>query len=176
MDSERTGYGIPDIKLSAVCGLFCPACTVFIGSMEEPNRLKALSERFGAEVETMECHGCRSDKRGLYCNKACKMTKCAAEKGVDFCGQCSEYPCTELKAFQSQMPHRIELWESQERIKAVGFEKWYMEMIEQYSCPDCHTINSAYDRACRNCGTAPSSNYVKMHENEVSKFRGRMGP
>jgi hypothetical protein len=176
MNSEATGSVAPEKKLAAVCGLFCPACTVYIGSMEEPARLKALSGRFGATVEDMECHGCRSEKRGLYCNKACKTTKCASEKGLDFCGQCSEYPCAELKAFQSQMPHRIELWASQERIKAVGYAAWYSEMIEQYSCPKCRTINSAYDLSCRKCGAIPSCNYVRLHEKEVAKFRNKMGP
>jgi hypothetical protein len=176
MNSEPSGIRAPDKKLAAVCGLFCPACTVFIASTDEPARLKALSDRFGARTEDMECHGCRSDKRGLYCNKVCKMTRCAAEKGVDFCGQCPEYPCAELKTFQSQMPHRLELWEAHARIKEVGYETWYAEMIKQYSCSTCGTINSAYDLKCRECGATPSCNYVRLHESEVAKQRGRMGP
>lgn len=172
----KNGLPAPDKKLSAVCGLFCPACTVYIGSVEEPTRLKALSERFGASEEDMRCNGCRSEKRGLYCNKACKMTGCASEKGVDFCGQCPDFPCADLKAFQSQMPHRADLWDSQARIKAVGYEKWYSEMIELYSCPSCGTINSAYDQECRKCGTSPSCDYVKIHEEEVAAFRSKMGP
>jgi len=167
-------FGTPDKKLAAVCGLFCPSCTVFIGSMEDRSRLERLAERSKATVEQVECHGCRSEKRSLYCDTRCKMTKCAAQKGIDFCVQCDEYPCAELKAFQSQMPHRIELWQSQERIKAVGYEKWYAEMVRQYSCPECRTINSAYDPECRTCGAAPSSNYVKTHEAELAKFREKM--
>lgn len=166
----------PDKKLSAVCGLFCPSCTVYIGSIEEPTRLRALAQRFGVTSEDMRCTGCRSEKRGLYCNKMCKMTGCASERAVDFCGQCPDFPCADLKAFQSQMPHRAELWDSQARIKAVGYEKWYSEMVEQYSCPNCGTINSAYDQVCRKCGTSPSCNYVKLHEEEVAPFRGKMGP
>lgn len=176
MHGSSTGFRKPEKKLAAVCGLFCPACTVFIASTDEPERLRVLSERFGVEIQEMECHGCRSEKRGLYCNKVCKMTACASEKGVDFCSECSEYPCTDLKTFQSQMPHRIELWESLDRIKEAGFESWYVEMVEQYSCPECGTINSAYDLKCRKCGTVPSCNYVRIHEDEVAKKRSRMGP
>ena len=73
MSNEATRFSSPDMKLAAVCGLFCPSCSVFIGSTEEPTRLQALSQRFGSQTEDMECHGCRSDKRGLYCNKACKI-------------------------------------------------------------------------------------------------------
>jgi hypothetical protein len=63
------------------------------------------------------------------------MIKCAADKNIDFCVECKEYPCAELKEFQAKMPHRIELWDSLKRIKAAGYKAWYTEMIEHYSCP-----------------------------------------
>lgn len=124
----------------------------------------------------MECHGCRSEKRGLYCNKYCKMTGCASERGVDFCSQCPEFPCEELKLFQGQMPHRIELWQSLQRLKTAGLRTWYAEMVKHYSCAACGTINSAYDRKCRTCATVPSCAYAKLHEADVARFRHRMGP
>ncbi|OPX92819.1 MAG: hypothetical protein A4E59_02926 [Syntrophorhabdus sp. PtaB.Bin027] len=102
------------------------------------------------------------------------MAQCATEKGIDFCGECAEYPCAELKIFQAQMPHRIEIWQSQERIKEVGFEKWYMEMIEHYSCPECHTINSAYDMSCWKCGKTPSCNYVKLHKDKIAQHLAKI--
>lgn len=69
-----------------------------------------------------------------------------------------------------KMPHRIELWKSQERIKEVGYEKWYAEMIEHYSCTECHTLNSAYDIACRKCGRTPSCNYVNLQRCNYPKY------
>jgi ribosomal protein L40E len=102
------------------------------------------------------------------------MTKCAAAKGLDFCGECEEYPCKELKAFQAEMPHRIELWKSQARIKEVGYEKWYGEMIEHYSCPACRALNSAYDITCRKCGTTPSCAYVRLHKDEIMKHLSKL--
>ncbi|MHB8157866.1 MAG: DUF3795 domain-containing protein [Desulfocucumaceae bacterium] len=168
MERTKESLCLPDKRLAAVCGLFCPACTVYIGSQEDPERLKGMSGRLQHPVEELECHGCRSEKRCFYC-AGCKKTVCAAEKGVEFCGQCPEYPCEELRVFQAEMPHRIELWKSQERIKEVGYEKWYAEMIENYSCPQCGTINSAYDLACRKCGTAPSCGYVSLHKEEIVK-------
>ena len=57
------------------------------------------------------------------------MAACAADKGLEFCGECEEYPCEELKQFQAERPHRIELWESQERIAKSdflnGLKKWW---------------------------------------------------
>jgi len=160
----------PDKRLSAVCGLFCPACSVFIGTKEDPARLYVIAQRVQRPVEELRCSGCRSEKRCFYCDSNCKMSKCAAAKRVDFCGECAEYPCKDLKVFQADMPHRIELWESQARIKEVGYAKWYGEMIEHYSCPKCRTINSAYDLKCRKCGEEPSSCYVAKHKKEIEQF------
>lgn len=154
-------------NLSAVCGLFCPSCTLYIGTKEDPQRLKAIAERYRMPAEAWECEGCRSEKRSYYCKNICKMAACAAAKGLEFCGECEDYPCDELRKFQGERPHRIELWESQERIIKVGFYDWFEEMIEHYSCPNCRTINSAYDKACRSCGAEPSCRYVQLHKGEI---------
>lgn len=157
-------------KLSAVCGLFCPSCTLFIGTKEDPQRLKAFAERYRMPVEAWECEGCRSEKRSFYCENTCKMAACAADKGLEFCGECEEYPCDELKKFQAERPHRIELWKSLDRIANVGYSQWFNEMLEHYSCPNCQTINSTYDRVCRACGTKPSCRYAALHEDEIEDF------
>ncbi|MBN1375318.1 MAG: DUF3795 domain-containing protein [Dehalococcoidia bacterium] len=155
-------------KLVAVCGLFCKACSIYIGSTEEPQRLKAIAEQFGKEPEEVRCEGCRSDVRFTYC-QTCKMYKCAAAKGIDFCGECESYPCEDLREFQKAMPHRIDLWKSQESIREAGPQQWYAEMIERYSCPNCGIINSTYDRNCRKCGTSPSCPYVAEHGEEIKR-------
>jgi hypothetical protein len=167
MERETENKHAYDRKLAAVCGLFCPSCTIFIGSHEDTGRLKPMADQFGIKPGEIRCEGCRSDVRFIYC-QTCKLDKCASEKGVDFCGSCDEYPCVDLKAFQSAMPHRIELWKNQERIREVGPEKWYQEMLEHYSCPDCGAINSTYDLKCRKCGRSPSCEYVHQHKDEIA--------
>lgn len=174
MSGTGGNFAVPDKRFAAVCGLFCPACQIYLGTKEDPERLKTMAGRLQRPVEDLECHGCRSEKRCFYCNENCKMFKCAAEKGIDFCGECTEYPCAELKVFQAQLPHRIELWKSQERIKEAGYEKWYTEMIKHYSCPQCGAINSAYDMACRKCGKDPSCTYVSIHKDELIQHMARI--
>lgn len=167
-------YRAPDKRLSAVCGLFCPACTVFIGTREDPERLRVIAGRAQKPVEEVQCDGCRSERRCFYCREKCRMGRCAEERGVDFCGECTEYPCGDLRTFQAEMPHRIELWKSQERIQEVGYETWYAEMLEHYSCPECRTLNSAYDLKCRGCGREPSCGYVSRHREEIERYlKGR---
>ncbi len=156
----------PDRQTAAVCGLFCPACSVYVSTREDPERLQKIADAWNLPVEEVRCDGCRSDRRFVYC-RTCQMVTCAAERGLEFCGECEDYPCPEIKKFQAEMPHRIELWDNQARIKAVGWERWYAEKVEHYSCPECGAMNSAYDRVCRKCGHAPSCEYVARHQAEI---------
>lgn len=158
-----------DKKLATVCGLYCEACTWFIASTEEPERLKRLAAQAGYSEEESMCFGCRSRKRLAYCDN-CRMFACALGRGVDFCSECEEYPCDDLKNFQAARPHRIELWDNLDRIKAVGYKKWLKEIREHYTCPQCGTVNSTYDSKCRNCGNDPSCNYVAKHRKTIDQF------
>ncbi len=152
--------------IAAVCGLYCGACSAYIATKEDPARLTQLAGMFGCSEEDVKCHGCRGDIRGSYCSQ-CRMVQCAEERGIDFCSQCSEYPCDVIKEFQAQAPHRNELWEDLARIREVGYEKWLEEVKEKYTCSDCGTVNSAYDLVCRKCGADPSSEYTKKHKDSI---------
>ena len=162
-------FQTPDKRLTAVCGLFCPACGLFIGTQDDPQRLQNRAAKMQQPIEDLQCDGCRAERRSAYC-RTCQFVSCAAEKGIDFCGQCDDYPCDELKQFQAARSHRIELWEAQERINAVGYEQWFSEMAEHYACPQCQTINSAYDVRCRRCGATPSCAYVGLHQAEITRY------
>ena len=115
MQKEMEKSEEPDKRMAAVCGLFCEACSWFISTAEDPERLKRLAAQQNWSAEEGKCYGCRSHKRLPYCEK-CKMFACAAERGIDFCSECEDYPCEDLIRFQSAMPHRIELWDNLERI------------------------------------------------------------
>jgi hypothetical protein len=150
-----------DKNLVSVCGLFCKGCGVYYSTQENDEvRLKFIAEKLNIPFEEIRCQGCRSETRTAYC-KDCFIIQCAGEKGIDFCGECKDYPCTELKEFQSKIPHRVELWKSQERVKEIGWEKWYEEMLDYYSCPSCKTLNGWYDIKYRHCENIPGSNFVK---------------
>ncbi|MCP4213258.1 MAG: DUF3795 domain-containing protein [bacterium] len=168
MQKKENQAGESDKKFAAVCGLYCEACTLYIATTEDPERLKWMAERFQQSEEEVKCYGCRSAKRGPFC-KTCKICDCAAERGIEFCVECTEYPCDDLKEFQSQRPHRIELWDDLERIGAVGCAQWMKEIRENYTCPKCGTINSAYDLKCRKCGNEPGCDYVGKHKQAIEK-------
>lgn len=157
------------LKLSAVCGLFCPGCMIYIAAHETPEYRQRLAKFRGQPVEELQCEGCRTSQRYKYCD-TCKMYTCAAEKGITFCGECDEYPCADLREFQAARPHRLELWQSHQRICEVGVEQWFTEMQAHFSCPQCGTLNSAYNLTCRQCGAVPASEYNRQHKAEIEAY------
>lgn len=163
----------PNKKLSGVCGVFCESCTVYIGTKEEPARVKQLAGQLKCRPEDMECHGCRSDTLSLHC-RTCNYRSCAESKNVDFCVECPEYPCDEIKDFQKQMPHRADLFEDNDIIKKDGYETWYKKMIDDNLCHECGTINSAYDLVCRKCSASPASDFVRKHKDIIEVHVKRM--
>ena len=42
---------------AAVCGLYCPGCSVFIATQEDPVRLKFLAKQFDSTEEEIKCNG-----------------------------------------------------------------------------------------------------------------------
>lgn len=166
MQKDIEHMGKADKRLAAVCGLYCEACSWFISTREDPERLRRLAAQLHYTEEESRCFGCRSGKRLPYCGN-CRIYACAAERGIDFCSRCEEYPCDELRKFQSAMPHRIELRANLDRVKEVGCRQWLREIRENYACPRCRTLNSAYDLKCRRCGEEPSCRYVARHRNAI---------
>jgi len=160
----------PDKKLAAVCGLFCPACIVYIAAREPADKRAAIARSLGLEPEALRCDGCRSENRYSYCS-TCQTVPCAQSRGIDFCGSCAEYPCDRLREFQNAYPHRLELWQSLDRIAAAGYETWFGEMLERFSCPSCGTLNSAYHLACRSCGKHPGSAFAAAHHEKIAAHK-----
>ncbi len=165
-----------DRRLAAVCGLYCGACSWFLATREDPGWLRRLGAQFGYSEDESRCRGCRSDTRLPYCRQ-CGLSACAAKRGIEFCSQCEEYPCGELRQFQSAMPHRIELWANLERVASAGHGQWLEEIRRRYTCPRCGTVNSAYNLKCRACGREPSCAYVAEHRKTIEDYlRNRKTP
>ncbi len=70
------------------------------------------------------CGGCRSDN--VRCYLTCAARTCHKEKGVDFCFQCSDYPCD--KEFHDRIRQR---WRQlNDRMKEVGLTQFFLEQSE----------------------------------------------
>jgi len=158
------------LELAAPCGLFCPACAIFIATKNNDlDRLAIQAEQLGQTIENTKCYGCRSSKRSAACSN-CKMYDCTTAQNIHFCVECEKFPCAHLLNWQTLMQHRLELWKDFETIKQKGYKQWMKEAYVNYECSKCKTINSAFDESCNTCGATPSCNYVKNNAEAIKLF------
>ena len=137
----------------APCGLHCGKCFAFVdGDIKKQS--EALKQSLGSFeayaarfVELLDeplfkdydhfknllthfseanCGGCRVEHCKLF--KDCNVRACSAEKEVDFCYQCKEFPCknTGFDEHLFQRSININL-----RIKEIGIEDYYQEIKDK---------------------------------------------
>ena len=77
-----------DEKLLGKCGFYCGACSTYLAG---------------------NCKGCMQE----YTKGDCFSRDCVMEKGLDFCGQCSSFPCDDIigKPHATVLDPQWLLWE-----------------------------------------------------------------
>lgn len=139
-----------DLKNSlAPCGLNCSKCYAYVdGDIKNlSSRLKEslgnfdiYAERFTELIDgaifkkypdfkellayfaSGDCRGCRNEQCKIF--KDCKVRDCFEKKGVDFCFQCSDFPCDHT-GFDLHLQNRF--IQINNRMKEVGVENYYFE-------------------------------------------------
>ena len=156
--------------LVSACGLYCGACGIYLATQEnDSEKLLQYAVVLNQTIEETLCDGCAAKRKSLHCSKMCIFIVCILKKGVNFCTDCNEFPCQALIDFKSKTPHRIEIIDSQNRMREIGIENWLIEMKDYFSCQQCKTVNSAYHLACRVCGNKPSCKFVSQHKNLIEQ-------
>lgn len=70
----------------------------------------------------VNCEGCRKTECQLY--KNCLVRNCIKDKNIDFCFQCTDFPCKNT-GFDEHLEQR---WiKINKRMKKIGLEKFYSE-------------------------------------------------
>jgi len=140
-----------DERLLAPCGLYCGVCAVRIAYRDDNRKFKErLMGTYGlSNPEDVRCQGCLSDDRFLYC-EVCPIRDCCAEKGVEGCHQCDDWPCEFIENFpypvgKKVMLRAIPTW------REMGTEKWVEMEEERYHCPQCGYVLFRGAKRCRNC-------------------------
>jgi len=77
------------------------------------------------------CNGCRYGG-GWSWWPDCPVRDCVIQKGLDFCYQCSDFPCNELKE-EPLLAHKKSIIEVNNQIKSLGIEKYADQLIDKFS-------------------------------------------
>lgn len=92
-------------ELIAPCGLGCFLCSCYLDN---------------------SCKGCIEQKGKCGSVENCATWHCAEDKGVRYCFECGEFPCSKLQPAADQAgnyPHNFKLYNLC-RMKLVGVECW----------------------------------------------------
>jgi len=134
------------VRRLAPCGLDCSRCADYAsgeiqklsvrlvellnGYLRVANVKEAIKPEFTGYHQFEEvlksfaqatCSGCRGNN--VLCPIECVAGVCTREKGVDFCFQCGEFPCS--KKIDTQIQER---WLNfNRRMKEIGVEEFYQE-------------------------------------------------
>ena len=153
------------------CGLYCGACGIYIATQEnDTEKILQYALVLKQTFDETLCDGCGAKRKSLHCSKMCTFIDCKGKKLVDHCIDCDEFPCKALIEFKLKMPHRAEIFDSQNRMKEIGMEEWLVEMQDNFACQRCKTVNSAYHLACRKCGNIPSCRFVFNHKDLIEQY------
>jgi hypothetical protein len=138
-------------RFDAPCGLYCGACGTILADMRGTR--EELAREWEMEPGQLVCHGCRTGTVAVFC-ATCGFRACAAEKGIDNCSRCDDFPCDELVRFRNdKAPHHSVVLTNLRRIREVGVDRWLEEQRVRWSCPGCGEPFSWYDTKCGSCGS-----------------------
>ncbi len=99
-------------QMLAYCGSNCMQCPAFIATKTNDDTMreqtaKLWSEGFNTNLkaEDINCEGCLPDEgiKFSHCS-VCYVRKCAIEKNLTNCGDCTDYFCDELEKFFNMVP------------------------------------------------------------------------
>lgn len=100
------------IKLVAPCGIDCGICELYL-SRDNQQIMDYLISK-GVPEDVLPCDGCRNIKGKCPVIKGdCLTYKCADEKDVLYCSECSDFPCMKLAPAADRadaLPHNVKLF------------------------------------------------------------------
>lgn len=129
-----------DAQLIAQCGINCGTCVGFFGYTMSGKKRKHT------------CIGCRT--RASLCafiKKKCK--RLANKELVEFCFECSDFPCELMERIEKTYTQRygLSLIENLNYIKEKGMDAFLEHEEERWTCPTCGGVICVHTKRCYNC-------------------------
>ena len=104
-------------EMIGYCGLDCGKCDAYIATIHDDQALREKTAKLWSELnhapilpEHINCEGCRMNGvKTVFCDSLCVIRKCAINKGVATCGDCSELDtCQTVRAIIANNPAALE--------------------------------------------------------------------
>jgi len=86
-----------------------------------------ISKAFGIPQEMISCKGCHDEGgKCAHLPMPCRVYPCAKGKGVEFCYECSDFPCDYLHPYADRaemLPHNTKVFNLC-LMKKMGLDAW----------------------------------------------------
>jgi hypothetical protein len=83
-------------KMISPCGVYCGSCAAHTVKQDDTAMIERLVN-LGIKKEDLPCKGCRPlDGHCPTITGDCENYECAKDKGVYFCYECKDFPCSRL--------------------------------------------------------------------------------
>ena len=115
-------------QMTAPCGLDCFNCPVYLARGDEQLRA-GVARYLEVPPERAVCSGCRNENGTITClgmTEPCHVYRCVQEKEIQFCSDCSDFPCDHLHPYAdmaAERPHNTKVFNLC-LIKKMGVESW----------------------------------------------------
>jgi hypothetical protein len=126
-------------ELIAPCGMNCRICLGYFGYTSAGKRRKSI------------CIGCIPSGKGCaWIKKYCKKL---LKNEIEFCYECSDFPCKHLKKLDSRYRERyaMSMIENLEYIRDNGMDDFLTQQEKKYKCPECGGIICVHNGICYSC-------------------------
>ena len=126
------------LQMTAPCGLPCFNCQFYLANHDDEVRahVERLLTLNGVPLDVMLCRGRRNQKgvlesHKLFFNRSgpCPAYECSTGKGIDFCYECTDFPCDHLHPHADRatvVPHNTKVFNLC-LIRRMGLEAWARE-------------------------------------------------
>lgn len=123
-------------EMIAPCGVNCIACSAYLSCKNT-------------------CPGCRAAEE-LITRKSCRncrKKKCALDKGIQWCFQCSKFPCARIKDLNKRYVKNYNINLIQNGLDANKEMKTFLQAQKSiFTCKRCGGIIDQHHKNCSDCG------------------------
>ncbi|MHA1850717.1 MAG: DUF3795 domain-containing protein [Candidatus Thorarchaeota archaeon] len=126
-------------ELIAPCGNNCATCVGYFGYTMSGAKRKHT------------CPGCsEANKNCAFLKQHCELL---AKNKVEFCHECSDYPCSHLLKLQDTYTKKydVNIIENLDFIRDNGMEKFLRAQEKKFKCPTCSGTICVHTNRCYSC-------------------------
>jgi len=141
-------------ELIAPCGMDCALCSNYL-ALRNDVRAKGMKLPY--------CKGCRPrDKMCSFIKKKCDLL---LNHTVEFCFECEEFPCENLKHISNRYKsrYRMSMIDNLIFIREHGLDNFLENQQKKWQCPDCGDLLCCHNGICYSCGLEKLKNKKKVY-------------